>query len=418
MNCANFRMTRYHVNQKFLSLCTFHEPPPEDALKVLLGQAEQSGRTQCHIPSDFQLEHESSPQSSFRASERIQKLMIESIDLSMDALESFAIAFSQRLDSKLKIVVTPPGFAIERSDIKLDSSSKLVYRGRVSTKDWSLVLCGSSGILSYYLVESKKLLGTQIADIEPLFILNAHLQNSLACWTYTNELLLPQNLNSLNQRAFSALIKKCCSEKQDTVELCFNKDREHSQKDHTGTKMLISKSLHKNIEEAINTTNELWSPCTAPEKVLAETLFSHLSELEMPVMRPQPAETLADCFRSDLSAEKTNDDKKPYEGEIDDKFKTECSLMMESSPFDEDRIGKEDLLRWNFQADKLIQANANARTELSPVNASTQIEASQSRIKKNDALLSGSLELIDALLAELEACKSYLLSYKEFDDIF
>ncbi len=150
MQIQNRKLSRAHVNQQILASCDFYQEN-EDWVEKLKSSclARKQKHTSVLLKSD---EH------------RAQQSLMQQIDTLMDALNSFAVLFNQDADYESFLTVTLPVLETDysRKDASISERMRPSYRGRISSRNWSLVVASHMHSIEISLMPANCLLDNSV----------------------------------------------------------------------------------------------------------------------------------------------------------------------------------------------------------------------------------------------------------------
>ncbi len=210
MYIEKHRVTRNLVNQKILAGCMFHKLNEQNNP----WQGRQK-RTEANLQYNEVL--------NLNDSRAIQQELMRTVDTVIDAYRSFCNTYNQDADPHQKLSVTAPCLSTEQIVGQRGQKVKplFVYRGRVSSRRWSLVV-GSSGLqIEFLLIPTAKLLrlSSQEKIAEPFFVLKAYERDNEICWLLKDSSITKTQIANVYQEAFRAFIEVVFTDGDDETEL-------------------------------------------------------------------------------------------------------------------------------------------------------------------------------------------------------
>lgn len=196
MYIDNNRITRAGVNQRILSACDFYSSSLSanwiDDLKANC-IAQKQKHTSALLSGD---EH------------HLQQALINNIDIVMDTLRSFSLMFNKDADYELFLTVTAPLLEYE-AETNITS-----YRGRISSRNWSLVVASKEKRIQFILLPSSHLLHGSAAHSEQHLLMELHVDTNndkleLLCENKQSEV---NDISELAKEAFKILVEAIFSD--------------------------------------------------------------------------------------------------------------------------------------------------------------------------------------------------------------
>lgn len=207
------QVTRNSVNQRILASCDFYAQNDNESwiqeLKETCLTPQKNKETVVTLQSNNE--------------QKIQQALISNVDRIMDALRHYTLIFNQGVSNELYLTLTQPVLESDHSSTdQLSGKTKTTtYRGRVSSRKWSLVVASKAQQIEFTLLPSSHLLHCDTPISQPLFTVYLRNLDGEIEWFCADAYDLDaygriEDFNNVTKKSFKQLVESIFADIENT----------------------------------------------------------------------------------------------------------------------------------------------------------------------------------------------------------
>lgn len=150
------------------------------------------------------------------SAQQFHSMVVEMVDRVMDKLHGYALEFNLAVGWNLHISATPPTFvneAVQYNARREPVESQTMYRARLATRLWSLVVRAQKNQIEFFLLPTQSVMGLSKTEHYYPAVMTLLLNVQSCVWTLDEDVdFSVVGVERMCQRLFRMLVNKCISE--------------------------------------------------------------------------------------------------------------------------------------------------------------------------------------------------------------